>query len=185
MPRCEKLREFSPIRTSCILLSVGITTRDCATMIGRVPNFVSLNAVCRTTPTFSVLSGSIDRRQGQWKRIHPELQRAVDVDPGNLFRLQQLAASYHVLAALRRRATNLRSRAGDRSRGQEYASLSRPDRSRCARRYWTVCAKQLQNSCSRTPKRPMNSRPGFLIKHCAIATALPPNARSRQSRPAS
>ncbi|HLW35834.1 MAG TPA: FlgO family outer membrane protein [Chthoniobacterales bacterium] len=43
------------------------------------------------------LSGSIDRRQGHWKQSTSELERAVAVDPGNLFRLQQLAASYHVL----------------------------------------------------------------------------------------
>lgn len=43
------------------------------------------------------LSGSIDRRQGQWQRSTAELQRAVDLDPSNLFHLQQLAASYHVL----------------------------------------------------------------------------------------
>jgi TolB-like protein/Tfp pilus assembly protein PilF len=43
------------------------------------------------------LAGSIDRRQGHWQRSNQELQRAVDLDPSNLFRLQQLAASYHVL----------------------------------------------------------------------------------------
>ena len=43
------------------------------------------------------LAGSIDRRQGRWQRSTQELQRAVDLDPSNLFRLQQLAASYHFL----------------------------------------------------------------------------------------
>lgn len=43
------------------------------------------------------LAGSIDRRQGRWQQSTQELQHAVDLDPGNLFRLQQLAASYHVL----------------------------------------------------------------------------------------
>jgi TolB-like protein/Tfp pilus assembly protein PilF len=43
------------------------------------------------------LAGAIDRRQGRWRQSTQELQRAVDLDPGNLFRLQQLAASYHVL----------------------------------------------------------------------------------------
>jgi TolB-like protein/Tfp pilus assembly protein PilF len=43
------------------------------------------------------LAGSIDRRQGRWQQSTQELQRAVDLDPSNLFRLQQLAASYHVL----------------------------------------------------------------------------------------
>ena len=43
------------------------------------------------------LSGSIDRRQGRWIQSTRELEHAVEVDPGNLFRLQQLAASYHVL----------------------------------------------------------------------------------------
>jgi TolB-like protein/Tfp pilus assembly protein PilF len=43
------------------------------------------------------LAGSIDRRQGRWRQSTQELERAVDLDPSNLFRLQQLAASYHVL----------------------------------------------------------------------------------------
>ncbi|HWY75738.1 MAG TPA: FlgO family outer membrane protein [Verrucomicrobiae bacterium] len=43
------------------------------------------------------LAGSIDRRQGRWQQSTQELQRAVDLDPSNLFRLQQLAASYHIL----------------------------------------------------------------------------------------
>ncbi len=43
------------------------------------------------------LAGSIDRRQGQWQQSTAELRRAVDLDPSNLFHLQQLAASYHVL----------------------------------------------------------------------------------------
>ncbi len=43
------------------------------------------------------LAGSIDRRQGHWQQSTQELQRAVDLDPSNLFRLQQLAASYHIL----------------------------------------------------------------------------------------
>jgi TolB-like protein/Tfp pilus assembly protein PilF len=43
------------------------------------------------------LAGSIDRRQGRWQQSTQELQRAVNLDPSNLFRLQQLAASYHVL----------------------------------------------------------------------------------------
>jgi TolB-like protein/Tfp pilus assembly protein PilF len=43
------------------------------------------------------LAGSIDRRQGDWKKSTEQLLRAVDLDPGNLFRLQQLASSYHVL----------------------------------------------------------------------------------------
>ncbi len=43
------------------------------------------------------LAGSIDRRQGRWQPSTVELQRAVDLDPSNLFHLQQLAASYHVL----------------------------------------------------------------------------------------
>lgn len=48
-------------------------------------------------PDIFSLAGSIDRRQGRWNESTRELERAVDVDPGNLFRLQQLAASYHVL----------------------------------------------------------------------------------------
>jgi TolB-like protein/Tfp pilus assembly protein PilF len=43
------------------------------------------------------LSGSIDRRQGRWQQSTQELERAVELDPSNLFRLQQLGASYHVL----------------------------------------------------------------------------------------
>jgi TolB-like protein/Tfp pilus assembly protein PilF len=43
------------------------------------------------------LAGAIDRRQGRWQQSTRELQRAVELDPGTLFRLQQLAMSYHVL----------------------------------------------------------------------------------------
>jgi len=43
------------------------------------------------------LAGSIDRRRGRWQQSTQELERAADLDPSNLFRLQQLAASYHVL----------------------------------------------------------------------------------------
>jgi tetratricopeptide (TPR) repeat protein len=48
-------------------------------------------------PDIFSLAGSIDRRQGRWAQSTQRLERAVEVDPGNLFRLQQLAASYHVL----------------------------------------------------------------------------------------
>jgi TolB-like protein/Flp pilus assembly protein TadD len=43
------------------------------------------------------LAGAIDRRQGRWQQSTQELQRAVELDPGTQFRLQQLALSYHVL----------------------------------------------------------------------------------------
>ena len=43
------------------------------------------------------LAGAIDRRQGHWRQSTQELSRAADLDPSNLFHLQQLAASYHVL----------------------------------------------------------------------------------------
>jgi TolB-like protein/Tfp pilus assembly protein PilF len=43
------------------------------------------------------LAGAIDRRQGRWRQSTRELERAVDLDPSSLFRLQQLAASYHIL----------------------------------------------------------------------------------------
>jgi len=59
-----------------------------------------LNLAQRTLPNnaeiFS-LAGAIDRRQGRWQQSTQELQRAVGLDPGTLFRLQQLAMSYHVL----------------------------------------------------------------------------------------
>src|SRR5207245_3651409 len=32
------------------------------------------------------LAGSIDRRQGRWQQSTRDLERAVDLDPGNLFR---------------------------------------------------------------------------------------------------
>ena len=47
------------------------------------------------------LAGAIDRRQGRWGQSTHELERAVDLDPSSLFRLQQLAASYHVLRRYR------------------------------------------------------------------------------------
>jgi serine/threonine-protein kinase len=59
-----------------------------------------LNLAQRSLPNnaelFS-LAGAIDRRQGRWQQSTQELRRAVELDPGTAFRLQQLAASYHVL----------------------------------------------------------------------------------------
>ena len=44
-----------------------------------------------------MLAGSIDRREGRWDESTRKLQRAVELDPHNLLRLQQLAGSYHLL----------------------------------------------------------------------------------------
>lgn len=40
-------------------------------------------------------SGFINRREGQWDKATQDLERALDLDPRNLFLLQQLALTYH------------------------------------------------------------------------------------------
>ncbi len=49
-------------------------------------------------PQILGLTGSIQRRQGHWEEGIHSLKRAVDLDPRNLFMLQQLALSYGDLA---------------------------------------------------------------------------------------
>jgi TolB-like protein/class 3 adenylate cyclase/Tfp pilus assembly protein PilF len=45
-------------------------------------------------PLALVLSGYIDRRQGRWDESTSELERALELDPRNLFILQQVSYSY-------------------------------------------------------------------------------------------
>jgi tetratricopeptide (TPR) repeat protein len=48
-------------------------------------------------PRVFELEGYIDRRQGRWEEAIPNLERAADLDPRNVFTLQQLALSYQAL----------------------------------------------------------------------------------------
>src|SRR5262249_43114426 len=48
-------------------------------------------------PLALVLSGYIDRRQGRWDDSTRELERALELDPKNLFILQQVSYSYEYL----------------------------------------------------------------------------------------
>jgi TolB-like protein/DNA-binding winged helix-turn-helix (wHTH) protein/Tfp pilus assembly protein PilF len=43
------------------------------------------------------LRGYIERRQGRWEELMRDFERAIDLDPGNLFVRQQIAASYGFL----------------------------------------------------------------------------------------
>ena len=43
------------------------------------------------------LRGYIERRQGRWEELMQDFERAMDLDPGNLFVQQQIAASYGYL----------------------------------------------------------------------------------------
>jgi TolB-like protein/class 3 adenylate cyclase/Flp pilus assembly protein TadD len=60
------------------------------------------------------LSGYIDRRQGRWEESTRNLQRAIELDPNNVFLLQQIASSYEAMrqyaneVALLDRAISLR-----------------------------------------------------------------------------
>ncbi len=59
-----------------------------------------LNIARRTLPNSSQVaeySGYIDRRQGLWPQSTRELERALELDPRNLFLLNQLAVSYQHL----------------------------------------------------------------------------------------
>ncbi len=53
------------------------------------------------------LAGYIDRRQGLWNQSARSLQRAVNLDPRNVFLLQQIAASYEELRQFRAMAAAL------------------------------------------------------------------------------
>ena len=44
-----------------------------------------------------ILAGYIDRRQGRWDKATHNMERAVELDPGNFFTLQQVALTYTVL----------------------------------------------------------------------------------------
>ena len=48
-------------------------------------------------PLTFLLAGYIDRRQGRWDESTRNLERAVELDPRNVFFLQQIALSYHNL----------------------------------------------------------------------------------------
>jgi serine/threonine-protein kinase len=45
-------------------------------------------------PLVLILAGLIDRRRGEWERSTQQLERALQVDPGNIYILQQLSFSY-------------------------------------------------------------------------------------------
>src|SRR2546430_12771953 len=97
MPQFKKHNKFIRILTTCILpagwyLFQGLRDYERA----RSELLLAQRTLPNDADIFS-LAGSIDRRQGHWQQSTQELQRAADLDPSNLFRLQQLAASYHVL----------------------------------------------------------------------------------------
>jgi TolB-like protein/Tfp pilus assembly protein PilF len=48
-------------------------------------------------PRMFYLTGLIQRRQGRWEESTRNLEHAIDLDPRNFFRLQQIALSYGVL----------------------------------------------------------------------------------------
>jgi TolB-like protein/class 3 adenylate cyclase/Tfp pilus assembly protein PilF len=48
-------------------------------------------------PRIFYLTGLIQRRQGRWEESTRNLERAIDLDPRNIFTLQQIAISYGVL----------------------------------------------------------------------------------------
>lgn len=48
-------------------------------------------------PLVFVLAGFIDRRQGRWEQSIQELERALELDPRNVFILQQISFSYEYL----------------------------------------------------------------------------------------
>jgi TolB-like protein/Tfp pilus assembly protein PilF len=59
-----------------------------------------LQAAVRTLPNdprIFELEGYIQRRQGEWEAAMPNLERAADLDPRNVFTLEQLALSYQLL----------------------------------------------------------------------------------------
>ena len=58
-------------------------------------------------------TGLIDRREGHWDDRTRNMERALELDPRNLFILQQLALTYLAQHRYHRRHPNLRSHADD------------------------------------------------------------------------
>ena len=58
-------------------------------------------------PLVLVLAGYIDRRQGRWEESIRELERALELDPRNLFILQQISFSYRNLRRYQEMAATL------------------------------------------------------------------------------
>ncbi|MBA2623238.1 MAG: hypothetical protein H0U88_06405, partial [Chthoniobacterales bacterium] len=53
------------------------------------------------------LTGYIDRRQGRWEESTRNLERAIELDPRNLFTLQQISLSYNALRRYAKMAASL------------------------------------------------------------------------------
>jgi TolB-like protein/Tfp pilus assembly protein PilF len=58
-------------------------------------------------PLVLVLAGYIDRRQGRWEQSIQEMERALELDPRNLFILQQISFNYQSLRRYKDRAATL------------------------------------------------------------------------------
>ncbi|MEP6686060.1 MAG: FlgO family outer membrane protein [Verrucomicrobiota bacterium] len=58
-------------------------------------------------PLVLVLAGYIDRRQGRWQQSIEEMERALELDPRNLFILQQISFSYENMRRYREMAVTL------------------------------------------------------------------------------
>ena len=62
--------------------------------------FAELEAAAQTLPNDAAvfeLKGYIERRQGRWEDAMRNLERAADLDPRNVFTLEQIALSYQLL----------------------------------------------------------------------------------------
>src|SRR5207237_7229970 len=58
-------------------------------------------------PLVLVLAGYIDRRQGRWEQSIEEMERALELDPRNLFILQQISFNYENLRRYKEMAATL------------------------------------------------------------------------------
>src|SRR6185295_18286636 len=58
-------------------------------------------------PGIFELSGYIDRRQGRWQESTRNLERALELDPNNVYILHQTATSYRALREYDKQATIL------------------------------------------------------------------------------
>ena len=72
-------------------------------------------------PLVLLLAGYIDRRQGRWEQSIKEMERALELDPRNLFILQQISFSYDNLRRYKEMAVTFGPRSDHSSERHQYA----------------------------------------------------------------
>ena len=103
----------------------------------------------RTLPNDSLafaLIAYIDRRQGRWEESRRNFERAMELDPRNIFLLQQVSVSYGLLRRYAKMAAVLDRALEIAPKSTGHKSGARPGRSRLAGRFPPVAQNNRQNS---------------------------------------